>query len=307
MNVTKVANALDKAIAEVAEDEYRRLSAGMSPEDIAAEVASALKSFAQLQSGTPPEYSEWDALLYLTWYQPRQINLALAAVAGYREAPRPVHIIDVGCGALATTIAMAISAATANVSPPNIDIEVCGIDPSGHMTSIGRRFLRKLSRIVRTKPFRIACDRVAENVGIYRTLDDYYESDRAKRGRRPRASYWLTVIHAVYATNVDSLQEDLRRIRRKSIPDYEVVTCHIVGMEVARRICRDDATDLVLQREDFHFHGHLNKTTTWRQELAQRLPSVDPILGPYLRGQVVWNPDQDDRMFVWSPQRGRTR
>ena len=69
--------------------------------------------------GEEPEYNEWDALFYVTWYQPRQINLALAILQKLYEDARkwlgsdfPLHIIDVGCGAfLAVQFAMAILAA----------------------------------------------------------------------------------------------------------------------------------------------------------------------------------------------------
>lgn len=302
MDFIRVVAALDTAIADVAESEYKRLARGKSPEDIATHVAHALRSFEQLQSGMPPEYNEWDALLYLTWYQPRQVNLALAAVAGYREAPRPVHVIDVGCGALATTIAMAISAAGSEVPPADIDIEIHGIDPSDHMRSIGLRLLRRFCHIVTHDPslsrLRMICDKV--NVGIHRTLDEYYRSDGAKRGTHRASTCWLTVIHAVYASNVDGLQSDLGQIRRKSDPAYEVVTCHKVGRKEAAQICRHGAKELRLKRENFL---HLDATTTWRRNLSRCLPTtVDTILVPYLRRPVPWNTEQDDRVFLWPPQ-----
>lgn len=310
MDFTRIAHALDEAIAGLAEDEYRQLSAGRSPEDVAADVARALRSFERLQMGTPPTYNAWDALLYLTWYQPRQVNLARAAVAGIGEASQPVHVIDIGCGALATAIAMAISAAAANVSPSNIDVTVHGIDPSDHMRSIGLRLLRRFSLIVAGEPslsrLGAMCERIEANLAIHRTLHEYYElqPEAMGVGNATKSTCWLTVIHAVYASNVDGLLKDLERIRRKSLPVYEVVTCHKVGRDAAARLCRRDARELMLRRENFDIHGHLNETTSWRSRLAQRLPTtVDPILAPYLRGRVPWNPGQDDRVFLWSKHR----
>lgn len=306
MEFMQVKDALDTAVAEVAEDEYRRLSRGKSRKGIAKRVARVLRSFEQLQSGMPPKYNKWDALLYLTWYQPRQINLALAAVARYPQAPRPIHVIDVGCGALATTIAMAIWAASSEARRSDIDIEVHGIDPSDDMTRIGLRLLRRFSSIVASEPslsrLRMTLGRVEENMGIHRTLDEYYSSDSAKRGMRRGSTCWLTVIHAVYASNVDSLREDLKRIRHKSSPAYEVVTCHKIGREVAERIRRRDAIEFPLSRENFDLHGYLNKTTDWRRQLASKLPTVDSILRPYLQPGVPWNPGQDDMIFLYPPQ-----
>lgn len=306
MDFVRIAHALDMAIVETAEEEYKRLGAGKSPVDVAADVAQAFKSFAGLQSGTPPKYNEWDALLYLTWYQPRQINLALAAVAEYREAPQPVHIIDIGCGALVTTIAMAISAAAVDVLPSDIEVEVHGVDPSDHMRGIGLRLLRNFSLIVAREPslsrLHVVCDRVEENLGIHRTLDEYYDlqSRASKRSKRIESTCWLTAIHAVYASNVDSLREDLKRVRRESLPVYEVVICHSIGRDVAAQICRRDAREMMLRRDNLKFHGYLDETTAWRWKLMQRLPTAtDPILEPYLRRQVPWNPEQDDTAFLW--------
>ena len=256
--------------------------------------------------GVPPTYNAWDALFYLTWYQPRQINLALAAVAEYRKTPQPVHIIDIGAGALATAIAMAISAAAVEVSPSNIDVEVHGIDPSDHMRSIGRRLLRRFSLIVAGEPslsrLSAMCERVEANLGTHRTLHEYYElqPEAMGVGNAMKSSCWVTIFHAVYASNVDSLLKDLERIRRKSLPVYEVVTCHKVGRDAAARLARHGARERMLRRENFDIHGHLNETTNWRRRLEQRLPTVDPILAPYLRGRVPWNPGQDDRVFLWS-------
>ena len=66
---------LEGAILEVAKSEYARLSAGLAPHQVATRVGDALESLGGLRRGVAPAYDEWDALFYLTWYQPRQINL----------------------------------------------------------------------------------------------------------------------------------------------------------------------------------------------------------------------------------------
>ena len=75
MDIPATLNLLERAILRVAEIEYRRLSSGLAPEQAAARVEAALEAMAGLRDGVPPDYNEWDALFYLTWYQPRQINL----------------------------------------------------------------------------------------------------------------------------------------------------------------------------------------------------------------------------------------
>ena len=109
---------LDEAIAAVAEQEFNRLRRITNDDvQLAENVNAALDSLAKLQYGVKPEYNEWDALFYLTWYQPRQINLALTILPGLYEDARTdlganfsLHIIDVGYGALAIQFAMAILA-----------------------------------------------------------------------------------------------------------------------------------------------------------------------------------------------------
>lgn len=80
-SITLVREVLDRAISEVAEAEYSRLTEGMSLKVQTESVDAALKSLMMLQKGISPKYSsEWIALFYLTWYQPRQIHLAYATL-----------------------------------------------------------------------------------------------------------------------------------------------------------------------------------------------------------------------------------
>ena len=58
-----IGEALDRAIAKVAEEEYGRLAEGMSLRDQTASVDKALSSLMELQKGHEPDYnSEWVSL-----------------------------------------------------------------------------------------------------------------------------------------------------------------------------------------------------------------------------------------------------
>ena len=71
----------DEAIATVAEQEFNRLRRITTDNaQVAENVKAALDSLVNLQYGVEPEYNEWEALFYVTWYQPYQINLALTVL-----------------------------------------------------------------------------------------------------------------------------------------------------------------------------------------------------------------------------------
>ena len=119
MNTQTIADALDKTIATVAEQEFNRLCRGLNDFQVAEQVAIALDELEKLQGRGSPDYNnDWVALFYVTWYQPRQINVALAILRQLYEETlheetktnHPVEIIDVGCGALSVQFATAIAA-----------------------------------------------------------------------------------------------------------------------------------------------------------------------------------------------------
>ena len=54
----------------------------------------ALRSLKELQQGRKADYgNEWVAIFYLTWYQPRQIQLAYAALRELISERRPPKYI----------------------------------------------------------------------------------------------------------------------------------------------------------------------------------------------------------------------
>lgn len=258
MNWHHIAKVLDLTIANVAETEYSRLSAGMSPEVVAARLDRAMASLLGLGQGIPADYDEWDALLYLTWYHPRQVNLALAASWPFMDEPQPLHIIDVGCGSLAMATAIAIAVAQSDLPERDVHIELHGIDPSGPMRAIGLRLLGAFSERCGKDPelsrLGMASEQISRMSGYWRTLDEYYKSEYAhERGIYPSPNCWLTAIHAIYESNAVSLRKDFMTIREQSDPAYEVVTCHDVGYRYARSVCRRDASNMRLLRDRFAF------------------------------------------------------
>ena len=300
------AAALDQAIVSVAEAEYSRLSSGISPSIRAGAVAGALTSLANLSHGTPPKYNEWEALFYLTWYQPRQINLALAIVRHFLATPQPLHIIDVGCGALATQVAMAVAVAESTTQSSDIEYsEVHGIDPSSPMRNIGRLLWNELRSIIKKEPklalLHRAFGAIEENSRVYESLKDYYRSDFYHQGGiYPSMNCLLTAFHAVYKSNANQLQKDFIRIRENSDPAYEAITCHNINLDTAKHIARPDASEKTFSPDHFMFRGYLPKTKLWRYQLMQSLPPSHSINSKFLPRSVSWDPRRGNEFILWS-------
>ena len=303
MNHNEVANALDAAIARVAEAEYRRLSDGRSDKYVASCVERTMDSFHRLRHGCSPEYDEWDALLYLTWYQPRQITLALALAWPFQKEPQPLHIIDLGCGSWAMAIAIAIAVAQSQLSETDVYIDLHGVDPSDAMRAIGRDLWHEFYSAVRSQPtlfrLRMACEQISKDLCTWRDIEGYCRSDHWHEGGiYPSPTCWLSAIHAVYHSNVIQLRDDFIMIRKKSDPAYEVVTCHRVGYESAQLVSRTDAREMLLRKQHFYLSGYLDRTTAWRRQLAQRLPTSVRVR-QLLNRPVPWSTPQDDRCIMW--------
>lgn len=313
------AAAIDQAIARVAKAEYTRLSSGKSPMECAEAVAGALNSWASLRSGIQPEYNEWEALFYLTWYQPHQINLALAIIRHFLAPPQPLHIIDVGCGALATQVAMAVAVSENTARSPDAkSYEVHGIDPSYPMRNIGQLLWSELRSIIKKESklsfLRRIFKAVGKNSRVYGSLKDYYRSDFAYKGDNyPSMNCLLTAFHAIYSSNMKYLQQDFSKIRKNSYPANEAVTCHQINLSIAKQICRSDASEKAFLHNCFVFHGTLPKTTLWRRQirdrLIQELSQHRQIIENFLFQEVIWDPTKDNRAILWSSsfQRGTQR
>lgn len=130
---------LDQAIQETARSEFIRLDERLTPkEDVRRKVESALKSLDLLRSGDGvPDYDDpWTAVFYLTWFQPRQVNLIYSHLKRSNERlPQGLRVVDLGCGCSATMFALAVFAATSGQHEARISVH--GLDPSRAMRQLG--------------------------------------------------------------------------------------------------------------------------------------------------------------------------
>lgn len=294
---------LDRAIADVAREEYQRLTERMSPKDQGRHVDQALLDLNQLQKGISPDYkSKWTALFYLTWFQPRQVHLAytvLRHVFDNLEKKPPRQVIDFGCGSWAVRIALSVLLAEKSSSQ---NVAVHGIDYSKPMIRIGANLWRKLTELVRENA---RDNRFAGK--LFRTLDLMTDSCNssmsyetsvalpATRGATSSDDCWLTAIHATYPSNRDDMETVFRRIRKEHEPVIELVTFF------NRRDPSDPRcffgqlgfTELPIdfdQKVDW-----LIEISRWRSELSMKLK---PSTRSLLTSRVPWNVKSDNLAMI---------
>lgn len=292
-----VREVLDRAIAEVAEAKYRRLSEAMSLEHQIEAVDNALKSLTRLQKGIPPDYSsEWIALFYLSWYQPRQIHLAYAALRGLlAHSPLPRHVIDYGCGALAVQIASAILLAEEQELLDS-GLAVHGVDSNMAMMDNGKELWDKFREITGArshvdsffKCLHVALDRMSDVCSCHASFADALAHLQAARASAS-GDFGITAVHAVYPSNMEQL---------KDVLDAE--KCHERGSAIELVTFFESAVNkhffdkLGFDRDHLRmlaWTGRLDATTRWRERLSEALPGLEKR-GLLRTRPVVWDPSQ---------------
>lgn len=218
-----VAKALDASIADVAAKEFDRLSRRLSDQEIAERILRALQALDGLQNNDMPTYNAWDALFYLTWYQPRQINLAYTVVYRIPKDQNPLggrgdlQVVDFACGALAMQFGLALAAADAleeHGSCPQIAI--VSTDKSTEMRRIGRetwaRFRDEVSDGTKY-PELAALSHVCD---LMELVDQ----------NSLTATRWLTALHVAYRKNRYSVARSINNRVAMQKPDIVLVTSH---------------------------------------------------------------------------------
>ena len=301
-----IADVLDQAIVTVAEKEFNRLRKGLSDAQVTENVAKALEELEKLRTGGEPDYNnEWVALFYVTWYQPHQINTALKVLQQlYEEQQRtehPLHIIDVGCGALAVQFATAISAAEYQ----HTNVAVTGIDPSEPMRKIGAKLWSAFRSIVAKSPdlsnLSRTCQSMPDTNHLFKSHQQYYRSEGARVQSDSAPERWLLAMYVVSEQDTpdptlsesdQKLKDTLQTIRETSRPSVILVTCHEIKRERARLVIGEYNSCEELKPADLPFTGYMSKTTEWRQSLIDRLPEIIPRHKSRLNNPVEWNPSR---------------
>ena len=313
-----VAEALDVAIAKVTRKEYSRLKR-QRPNDVTARLTDAFKSIGRLWAtgGQPPLYDQWDALLYVSWYQARQVHLVCAVLDQHPPPPsgKPLRVVDVGCGAWAVPIALAMLEARGHPVLLDREVSVHGIEPACPMTRMGKELWLEFGCAVEARGLRIAfMERMIDDDSIFDSVHAY--SDSPARGAS--AESWLLAIHALYDESQPAIGRFLADYRKRhaSRLRYELLTTD--GSESKRQkldsiIVKGSGERIGPQQPSRLtpiWNDVLTETTECRREIHEELNnSGNPMSGKhmaYLWKKVTWNPDNPiEQDAIWVRKAGR--
>ena len=299
MDQAPVFGAIDRALRNVAEAEFQRLSAGVGQDELTQRVHRALESLRKLQQGVSAEYDDpWVALLYLTWYQPGHIRLAhhlfemMKKMRGSRILTgshyRNVHIVDFGCGALAMKFAVAMAVADTLEEGHQIQpITVYSYDKSQAMVKVGQKlwdFCKvEWGNDPRFKTLATSVKAISGNETHIRSeLDQMVQTVDHNHER------WLGAFHIAYKDNVEELNAMLASLVEKTDPDVGFLTCHDNpdSVDRLRRISPFgvDAYSLREDRVTSSMDSLAAGVTQWRMGLNCRMSKTHN----YLSSDVNW-------------------
>ena len=224
--LSEARTVLDDALAEVIRKEYNQLKGDLDGGDVRARVEDARKSLDRLKKGRMPDYDDdWVALLYLIRYQPRQVNLVYTALK--RSAPKgnsaPLRIIDIGCGALAVPIALAILAAEDHPALRDRSVIYQGIDPSEPMSRLGQELWlqfgiaageRGLTQI--DDIFNKMTTGDSFSPSIFQSIDNYRNAkmQSVDTTETPVHESWILAVHALYEKSKIEIKDFLYDYRK---------------------------------------------------------------------------------------------
>ena len=284
-----IADALDKAIATVAEQEFNRLTRDLTNEQIAVKVVGSLRSLDRLRVGKIPNYDEWDALFY-HWYQPSHISLAYNTIKLANGLSDQLHFVDFGCGALAMQFGVFLAAADAIERGQSItEIKIDSIDTSQAMIDVGQKIWEQLKREVGGNPSLSYLDRAYEVIKPKPPIIEE-KGDIEQIGSTQSSNVLISAIHAIYDDNKNAVQQSLKLLVDRLNPDVCFASTHIKSKPLLSEVWSfaDDRYD-VISHDDVQpsFVGELEVITQWRRKLYSKLLYINRILD-YLDNPVTW-------------------
>ena len=233
MGLDAFCDALDRAIAKVANREFERLCYKMTVPEISARVYDSVECFRNLRSGRPPAYDDpWISLFYLTWYQPGQIQMARNLIHEYKElrgnstlvnASCPhLRVIDFGCGALAMQFAVAWAVADAIDNQERISsVRIDSYDSSASMVRLGKALWSQFKEEVGVE------DSLAQWHKVIEMIDSPYAMPNfLNESEEPKEDRWLTAIHAIYRSNVALVNDNLSKLYATFEPHTLLMSVH---------------------------------------------------------------------------------
>ena len=298
-DVASWAEALDSAIAAVADSELERLTGSLSRKETGRKVAGALDSLhgsiGRLE--TPAYDDELVALFYGAWYQPFQVNAARSLLTGVmanrhgRLAAVPrVDIVDFGSGTLALECALCMAVADAaerGVTTP--DVRVWLWEPSDAMTRFGllvwSRFLSSAGHGAEVDLDSWAAEGSVGPVSI--SVQQAAAASDIEVARN--ADRWLVAMHAYYAESRESIKRTLADIDRALNPGFGMMTHHRSSLEGVRYVSPFPGPGEPVPIAPLPISGELPLVNRWRRRLAGYLGRTDDAR---LTRPVEWDPER---------------
>ncbi len=277
MEPKRARSLVDQAIANVASEEYERLSKNYTAHDAPDRVGETVISFDSLQRGTMPNYGRWQSLMHLTWYQPHHINLAYTLLTELAETLRDsrvtnsngpiLRLVDLGCGNLAMHIALKLAIATGIIQcDSGAAVDSVGIDPSSDMIRLGRRLSDELDQLAP----------IPANPHL--SFSDFHDAPAFQRATSRTGDVRITTVvsamHAFYPSNVIDIKRQLAVLRDHTNPSTAVVTAHPNAFTTVDRAItpypRKFNTEeyFFTKTSDLSWKGKLSHTTAFRSKLA---------------------------------------
>lgn len=299
-------DALSYAIVKVAQEEFERLSRGLTSSQKAHQIGNALTELEKLSRGTGiPDYNNpWVALFYVTWYQPRQINIAYSMLKSYLDLNRmndrdKLFVVDFGCGALAMQFgtALAFSDAAEHGKPIPNEISILSLDSSKEMIDIGCKIWEEFKESIQTGDhpgwliqLKYLAWTLPDNRNQMKPIAELLD----KRGWK----FWVSAIHTVYRENQNEVRDWLGFLSDSFRPDAGFIT----SFQGSRFYAYESSPFEISNRyeglrADINpvFKGYLPKITRWRNEVHTTIQNVMLTNLHYLKNSVGWNRNLDYR------------
>lgn len=297
MNAIALTDALDSAIQKVCSAELDRLVGQDNLQSHSSEIGEALNSLKGLQKGIEPNYQDpLVALLYLSWYQPKQIRWSRMLIKKLTEVRNtntilPNHydklwVVDFGAGALAMQFAVALAVAHDLANGGKIaSVNMEYYDPNLAMCDLGEKLWGQFKIEVRQKPQLSHLKTALDLVKTSRITAAGFSSRRDADEER-----WLTAIHTLYRNNVSVVKKQLSSFVEMVDPHIGLLSGHDhFGMGgLLNQASPFDLQRYTMYRRPVNRKGanvRFPKVTQWRRSINCRLPQWQG----YLDREVGWD------------------
>ena len=288
-----IQTAIDTAIATVAEEQFLTLAGDIEDSSTKWQVAEAiyasLGSLDLLRKDQIPNYNRWDALFYLTWYQPSQINLVYSLISEnsvsssegeppdlmpslFETGSDTVRIADFGCGCLATSFGVALAAADAYSRGQDIpEIIVDCIDSSPDMIHIGQKTWDRFRETI------LSVDRDHPICSVLEKINSRVLSQTSESKPNIASEYVpciVTAIHCLYTRTIGTVKRALDELISCLNPVAVILTTDTSKENLLDSVFSQKSTQtnyrLLSSGEEPQTRlesSFLKSTTEWRQKL----------------------------------------